>query len=55
MKADKRSPIKDKPLRNPGQSLEEHQLDLAYDKVLGPFLLAVFVLFSRHSSGGGTS
>jgi hypothetical protein len=25
--------------------LEEQRLDLAYDKVLGPFLLAVFVLF----------
>ncbi len=40
----RKSPIKDKPLRNPGQSLEEHQLDLAFNKVLGPFLLAVFVL-----------
>ncbi len=47
MKSDKKSPIKDKPLRNPGQSLDEQRFDLAYDNLLGPAMLAlVMVLIS---------
>lgn len=44
MKQDKRSPIKDKPLRNPGQSLEQRRDNLLYDKVLFPFLMAWFMI-----------
>jgi hypothetical protein len=44
VKAYKRSPLKDKPLRNPGQSVDEQRSDLVYDKVLGPFLLALLVV-----------
>jgi membrane protein YdbS with pleckstrin-like domain len=44
MKPKKRSPIKAKPLRNPGQSLDEQRVDLAYDKVLGPFMVALFMV-----------
>ncbi|MDO8934036.1 MAG: nuclease-related domain-containing protein [Rhodocyclaceae bacterium] len=39
-----RSPLKDKPLRNPGQSVREQRFDLAYDKVLGPFIAASMLL-----------
>lgn len=42
-----RSPLKDKPLRNPGQSVREHRFDLFYDKLLGPGLLVtVFILWA---------
>jgi hypothetical protein len=44
VKSEKRSPLKDSPLRNPGQSVDEQQFDLAYDKVLGPFLAAMLVV-----------
>jgi hypothetical protein len=44
VKSEKRSPLKDSPLRNPGQSVDEQQIDLAYDKVLGPFLAAMLVV-----------
>lgn len=37
---DKKSPITDKPLRNPGQSLEERHRTLLDDKVLMPVLIA---------------
>ena len=40
----KRSPLKDKPLRNPGQSLDEKRLDVALDKVLLPILAALFLV-----------
>lgn len=40
---EKRSPLKDKPLRNPGQSLDRQRFDLAYDKILTPFLLALLL------------
>lgn len=39
-----RSPLKDKPLRNPGQSVREQRFDLAYDKVLGPAMVALLLL-----------
>lgn len=39
-----RSPLKDKPLRNPGQSVREHRFDLFYERLLGPGLV-VFLLF----------
>lgn len=38
-----RSPLKDKPLRNPGQSVSKQRFDLAYDKVLSPIFLALFL------------
>jgi hypothetical protein len=37
-----KSPIKDKPLRFPGQSLEEERLKLIEDRFLQPLLLAFF-------------
>lgn len=37
-----KSPIKDKPLRSPGQSLEEERRRLFVDKLETPLLLAVF-------------
>ena len=39
-----RSPIKDKPLRLPGQSLREERAELIQDKLELPLLLAVFFL-----------
>lgn len=38
-----RSPLKDKPLRNPGQSVYRQRFDLALDKVLGPSFAALLV------------
>lgn len=38
-----RTPLKDRPLRNPGQSVREARIDLAYDKVLGPMLMALIL------------
>lgn len=43
MKPDKRSPLKERPLRNPGQSVEEQREDLLVDKVLDPLVVAVFL------------
>ena len=37
----KRSPLKDKPLRNPGQSLDEKILDVLFDNMMAPALLAL--------------
>ncbi|MFA7267729.1 MAG: nuclease-related domain-containing protein [Sterolibacterium sp.] len=45
--AETRSPLKDKPLRNPGQSVYKQRFDLAFDKVLGPCLIAlIFILMA---------
>lgn len=47
MSVPSRSPIKDKPLRSPGQSLEESRRKLVEDKLEIPLLLAgVFILFA---------
>lgn len=35
-----RSPLKDKPLRNPGQSVREQRVELVFDKFLGPVVIA---------------
>lgn len=43
--AETRSPLKDKPLRNPGQSVREQRFDLFYDKLLAPALLAMLLLY----------
>jgi len=43
--AETKSPLKDKPLRNPGQSVREQRFELAYDKVLGPAMGALLLLF----------
>lgn len=40
MKNNKRSPITEKPLRNPGQSLQKQRDNLLYDKMLAPVLAA---------------
>jgi hypothetical protein len=42
--ADKRSPLKDRPLRNPGQSLDEQIRDLISDYALGPAVFALFMM-----------
>jgi hypothetical protein len=57
VKAYKRSPLKDSPLRNPGQSVDEQQFDLVYDKMLSSFLVTLLVVLLaamewwRHFSG----
>ncbi|MBS1190424.1 MAG: hypothetical protein H6R10_2216 [Rhodocyclaceae bacterium] len=38
---DTRSPLRDKPLRNPGQSIREQRFDLFYDKLLAPMLVVL--------------
>lgn len=40
----KRSPLKDRPLRNPGQSLDEQIRDFTYDGIAWPLLFAVFLI-----------
>jgi hypothetical protein len=45
MTADTRSPLKDKPLRNPGQSVREQRFDFAYDKVLAPLFMALLMIY----------
>jgi hypothetical protein len=40
----KKSPLKDKPLRLPGQSLEEDRFNIVYDKILAPAFLALFFI-----------
>lgn len=44
MSKETRSPLKGKPLRNPGQSVDEELEEQIYDHVLAPFLIAVFGL-----------
>ena len=44
--ADKRSPLKDRPLRNPGQSLDEEIRDLVSDYALGPEVFALFMILA---------
>lgn len=41
MQQKSRSPLKDKPLRNPGQSIDGQLADLGYDKILTPLLVAM--------------
>lgn len=41
---DKRSPLKDKPLRNPGQSLDEQLDEIIDDKVCAPLLIALILV-----------
>jgi len=41
MKGRTKSPLKDKPLRNPGQSLEDRKRDLVLDRLLHPLLIAL--------------
>jgi len=45
MNQDKRSPITDKPLRNPGQSLERRLDDMLRDKVMQPMLFAFMMVW----------
>lgn len=44
MKPRKKSPIKDKPLRYPGQSLDQQRTKLLDDKLLAPVMVAVFMV-----------
>jgi hypothetical protein len=47
MVKEKRSPLKDKPLRNPGQSLDEQRQDLVNDYMLWPMVFAMtLILFA---------
>lgn len=39
-----RSPLKDKPLRNPGQSVRRARLDMLFDKLMTPLLSLVVIL-----------
>jgi len=39
-----RSPLKGRPLRNPGQSLDEQIRDVTYDYIAGPLLFALFLV-----------
>ncbi len=39
-----KSPLKDKPLRNPGQSIDEQLRDLFDDRLLAPLMIALFLL-----------
>jgi hypothetical protein len=41
VKSDKRSPLKDAPLRNPGQSLDEQRAALLDDKVIAPLVMVL--------------
>lgn len=43
--AETKSPLKDKPLRNPGQSVREQRFDLFYDKLLAPALVTTMFSF----------
>ena len=45
MTKNKRSPLKEQPLRNPGQSLDEQIHDLISDYALGPLGFVLFILF----------
>lgn len=44
MSDNKRSPIKDRPLRNPGQSLDEQLDELVIDKITQPLVIALFLV-----------
>jgi Nuclease-related domain len=44
MKQNSRSPLTDKPLRNPGQSLERQRDGILYEKILFPALMAWFLI-----------
>jgi hypothetical protein len=39
-----RSPLKDKPLRNPGQSVREQRTELIFDKLLGPMMISLLLI-----------
>jgi len=39
-----RSPLKDKPLRNPGQSVRRARLDIVFDKLMAPLLSLMVIL-----------
>jgi hypothetical protein len=44
MSKSKKSPLKAKPLRNPGQSLDEQLIDIVYDKMLSWFVVLTLML-----------
>lgn len=44
MATEKRSPLKDKPLRNPGQSLDDQISDVFYDRLMTLFMMALLLI-----------
>lgn len=44
MRQEKRSPLKGKPLRDPGQSAQEQLFDLFFENLLTPWIVAVLLL-----------
>jgi hypothetical protein len=40
----KRSPLRQRPLRNPGQSIDEYMHDVLYDRALLPMIIALIVV-----------
>lgn len=42
--ANGRSPLKNKPLRNPGQSVREQRVDLVFDKLMAPMMMAILMV-----------
>lgn len=45
MKQPNRSPLKDRPLRNPGESLADQQLDLLFEEILLPMFMAIMMAY----------
>jgi len=41
---DARSPLRDRPLRNPGQSLRDERMDVLYDKLMAPMMVSLLLL-----------
>jgi len=44
MDKEKKSPLTDKPLRNPGQSLRDQRVDIVFEKCLAPVLMVIFII-----------
>lgn len=44
MKSAKKSPLKSKPLRTPGQSLDERKIDVMLDQMAAPLIIAFFAI-----------
>lgn len=44
MKTERKSPLTDRPLRTPGQSLDQRREDLLYDRLMTPMMLGLLML-----------
>lgn len=42
--AEPRSPLKGKPLRNPGQSVHEQRVDIVFDKLIAPMFVTLLLV-----------